>query len=114
MADAKKVALITGANKGLGLEMAQQLGKAEVTVLMGARDPQKGEAAAEAVRKEGIDARFLKLDVTNRQDQTAAAKFFEQNFGRLDILIDNAGINMDLIHHRRTRAMSRFPNRRRF
>ena len=95
MAAAKKVALITGANKGLGLEMARQLGKAGVTVVTGARDPQNGEAAAEALRKEGIDARFLKLDVTNRQHQTDAAKFFEQNFGRLDILINNAGINMD-------------------
>lgn len=95
MANAKKVALITGANKGLGLEMARQLGKAGVTVVMAARDPQKGEAAAEALRREGVDAQFLKLDVTNRQDHTAAAKFLEQNFGRLDILINNAGIALE-------------------
>jgi NAD(P)-dependent dehydrogenase (short-subunit alcohol dehydrogenase family) len=63
--------------------------------VLGVHDPQKGEAAVEALRKDGIDARFLKLDVINRQDQTAAAKFLEQNFGRLDILINNAGINMD-------------------
>jgi NAD(P)-dependent dehydrogenase (short-subunit alcohol dehydrogenase family) len=95
MANAKKIALITGANKGLGREMARQLGKAGVTVVMGGRDPQKGEAAAEALRTEGIDARFLKLDVTNRQDHAAAAKFLDQNFGRLDILINNAGIAME-------------------
>jgi NAD(P)-dependent dehydrogenase (short-subunit alcohol dehydrogenase family) len=95
MPNAKKVALITGANKGLGLEMARQLGKAGVTVVLAARDLQKGEAAAQALRSEGLDAKFLSLDVTNRQDHTAAAKFLEQNFGRLDILINNAGISME-------------------
>jgi NAD(P)-dependent dehydrogenase (short-subunit alcohol dehydrogenase family) len=93
MPNAKRVALITGANKGLGFEMARQLGQAGVTVVMAARDPQKGEAAAQALRNEGVDARFLKLDVTNRQDHADAAKFLEQNFGRLDILINNAGIS---------------------
>ncbi len=92
MANAKKVALITGANKGLGFEMARQLGKTGVAVVLAARDPQKGEAAAEALRKQGVDAQFLKLDVTNRQDHSAAARFLDQNFGRLDILINNAGI----------------------
>jgi NAD(P)-dependent dehydrogenase (short-subunit alcohol dehydrogenase family) len=95
MANAKKVALITGANKGLGFEMARQLGKSGVTVVLAARDPQKGEASAEALRREGVDAQFLKLDVTNRQDHSAAARFLEQNFGRLDILINNAGISVE-------------------
>jgi NAD(P)-dependent dehydrogenase (short-subunit alcohol dehydrogenase family) len=95
MANTKKIALITGANKGLGLEMARQLGKAGATVVLGARDAQKGEAAAAALRKEGLDAQFLKIDVTNRQDHTAAAKFLEKNFGRLDILINNAGVALE-------------------
>lgn len=95
MANAKKVALITGANKGLGLEMARQLGKSGVTVVLAARDRQKGEAAAETLRKEGIDAQFLELDVTNYQDHAAAAKFLDQKFGRLDILINNAGISLE-------------------
>jgi len=95
MANSKKIALITGANKGLGLEMARQLGKAGVTVVLAARDPQKGETAAEALRGNGMDAQFLKLDVTNRQDHSAAAQFFEHNFGRLDILINNAGISLE-------------------
>ena len=64
MANTKKVALITGANKGLGFEMARQLGQAEVTVVLAARDPQKGEAAAAKLRGEGLDVQFLKLDVT--------------------------------------------------
>jgi NAD(P)-dependent dehydrogenase (short-subunit alcohol dehydrogenase family) len=93
MAESKKNALITGANKGLGLEMARQLGQAGVTVVLGARDPQKGEAAAAKLRAEGLDARFLKLDVTRKEDHTAAATFLDTEFGKLDILMNNAGIS---------------------
>ena len=92
MANTKKVALITGANKGLGFEMARQLGQAGVRVVLAARDPKKGEAAAEKLRGEGLDAQFLKLDVTDNADHAAASKFLEEKFGRLDILINNAGI----------------------
>ena len=92
MAKTGKIALITGANKGLGFEMARQLAKAGVTVVVGARDPQKGEAAAAKLRADGADAHFVKLDVTSPQDHTAAAAFLNQKFGRLDILINNAGI----------------------
>jgi NAD(P)-dependent dehydrogenase (short-subunit alcohol dehydrogenase family) len=92
MANAKKIALITGANKGLGFEMARQLGQAGVEVVLAARDPQKGEAAAQKLRSEGLGAQFLKLDVTNKADHTAASAFLAEKFGRLDILINNAGI----------------------
>jgi NAD(P)-dependent dehydrogenase (short-subunit alcohol dehydrogenase family) len=91
MAD-KKVALVTGANKGLGFEMSRQLGQSGVTVIMAARDAKKGEAAAAKLRDEGIDARFLKLDVTDRADYAPAVAFLDKNFGRLDILINNAGV----------------------
>jgi len=87
--------LITGANKGLGFEMARQLGQAGVTVVVAARDPQKGEAAAAKLRGEGFDAQFLKLDVTSPDDYQAAKSFLEQKFGRLDILINNAGISVE-------------------
>jgi NAD(P)-dependent dehydrogenase (short-subunit alcohol dehydrogenase family) len=92
MASQKKIALITGANKGLGFEMARQLGQAGVTVVLGARDPKRGEAAAEELRGAGIDAQFVKLDVLDRADHAAVAGFLEKKFGRLDILINNAGI----------------------
>lgn len=69
-----KVALITGANKGIGLETARQLGKLGVTILVGARDLAKGEAAAEVLRGVGVDARPIKLDVVSEADRTAAAK----------------------------------------
>jgi NAD(P)-dependent dehydrogenase (short-subunit alcohol dehydrogenase family) len=95
MANTKKIALITGANKGLGLEMARQLGRAGVTVVLAARDPQKGEAAAAKLRSEGFDAQALKLDVTNPKDYAAAAAFLNEKFGRLDILINNAGLSAE-------------------
>jgi NAD(P)-dependent dehydrogenase (short-subunit alcohol dehydrogenase family) len=95
MANAKKIALITGANKGLGFEMARQLGQAGVTVVLAARDPEKGEAAAAKLRGEGLDVHFLKLDVSNKGDRSAAAAFLAEKFGRLDILINNAGISAD-------------------
>jgi NAD(P)-dependent dehydrogenase (short-subunit alcohol dehydrogenase family) len=95
MPNAKKVALITGANKGLGFEMARQLAQAGVTVILAARDSQKGEAAAQKLQGEGLDIHFLKLDVTNRADHASAAEFIDRTFGRLDILINNAGISAD-------------------
>jgi NAD(P)-dependent dehydrogenase (short-subunit alcohol dehydrogenase family) len=105
MANSKKVALITGANKGLGLEMVRQLAQTGVTVVLAARDAKKGEAAAQKLRNEGLDVQFLRLDVTNKQDYEAAAKFFEQKFGRLDILINNAGIALEPFGDNKTSAV---------
>jgi NAD(P)-dependent dehydrogenase (short-subunit alcohol dehydrogenase family) len=63
-----------------------------VTVVLGARDSEKGEAATAKLQGEGLDVHFLKLDVTSHTDHAAAAKYFEEKFERLDILINNAGI----------------------
>jgi NAD(P)-dependent dehydrogenase (short-subunit alcohol dehydrogenase family) len=90
-----KIALITGANKGLGFEMARQLGQKGVIVVLAARDPEKGEAAAAKLRGEGLDVYFQKLDVTRKEDHGSAAAFLEEKFGRLDILINNAGISAE-------------------
>ena len=90
-----KVALITGANKGLGLEIARQLGQQGITVVLSARDEAKGQAAAATLKAEGIDAHSVKLEVTNADDIAALPAYFEKNFGRLDILINNAGIALD-------------------
>jgi NAD(P)-dependent dehydrogenase (short-subunit alcohol dehydrogenase family) len=95
MANNKKIALITGANKGLGFEMARQLGQAGVTVVVAARDAQKGEAAADKLRVEGMDAQSVKLDVTEKADLAAASTYLQDKFGKLDILINNAGIALD-------------------
>jgi NAD(P)-dependent dehydrogenase (short-subunit alcohol dehydrogenase family) len=93
MATAKKIALITGANKGLGFEMARQLAQAGVTVVLAARDAGKGQAAAKKLQNDGLDVEFLKLDVTKKGDHTAAAEYVGKKFGHLDILINNAGIS---------------------
>ena len=95
MDDTKKIALITGANKGIGLETARQLGKLGITVLIGARDLAKGEAAEAELKKDGVDARAVKLDVDNPADYEAVKKLIEKDYGRLDILINNAGIMID-------------------
>jgi NAD(P)-dependent dehydrogenase (short-subunit alcohol dehydrogenase family) len=95
MSEQKKVALITGANRGIGLETARQLGKQGVTILVAARDLAKSEVAVAELKKEGVDARPIKLDVDNPADYKAAAEKIEKEFGVLDILINNAGIMLD-------------------
>ena len=90
-----QIALITGANKGIGLETARQLGKLGITVLAGARDAAKGEAAAALLRGEGIAAESLVIDVSSTASVEAAAKSVEAKHGKLDILVNNAGIALD-------------------
>jgi len=91
----KKVAFITGANKGLGFEIARQLGRQGVTVVLGAREKARGDEAAAKLKAEGIDAHAVKLEVTNESEAAALPAFFESKFGRLDILINNAGVMLD-------------------
>jgi hypothetical protein len=91
----KKVALITGANKGLGLEIARQLAQEGMTVVIAARDEEKAKTAAEKLKGEGLDAHPVKLDVTNAQDIANLPKFFEEHFGQLDVLVNNAGVIYD-------------------
>jgi len=90
-----RVAVVTGANKGIGLEIARQLGREGITVFLGVRDVERGRAAAEKLRAEGLDARPLPLDVTDDASVSAAAASLEQSEGRLDILVNNAGIAID-------------------
>jgi NAD(P)-dependent dehydrogenase (short-subunit alcohol dehydrogenase family) len=106
MSTGRKVALISGANKGIGLETARQLGKQGITVLLGARDAAKGEAAAEQLKKEGIDARAIKLDVVNAADIKTAAELVEKEFGKLDILINNAGVMLEQMGGNTTTTVS--------
>ena len=87
-----KVALITGANKGIGFEVARVLAARGVTVLLGARDRTRGEAAVAKLRDQKLSARFVELDVTSADGIASAAKGIESELGRLDILINNAGI----------------------
>ena len=85
-----KIALITGANRGLGLEISRQLGKKGIRVLIGARNAIAGQAAAESLIAEGIDALFILLDITDPSSISNAVQLVTEKFGYLDILVNNA------------------------
>jgi NAD(P)-dependent dehydrogenase (short-subunit alcohol dehydrogenase family) len=86
----KRIALVTGANKGIGLQIAKDLAARGLTVLLGARDLAQGEQAARTV---GGDARAVQLDVTDAASVAAAAERIRREYGRLDVLVNNAGIS---------------------
>lgn len=88
----QQVAMITGANKGIGRATAAQLAALGMTVLIGARNPRRGEEAAAALRAAGGDAHAVTLDVTDPTAIEEAARWVEERFGHLDVLINNAGI----------------------
>jgi NAD(P)-dependent dehydrogenase (short-subunit alcohol dehydrogenase family) len=87
------IALITGANKGIGLEIARQLGTGGATVLLGSRDAARGKAAAATLTD--IDVHVVALDVTDPAGIAAAAAWIEATHGRLDVLVNNAGVAID-------------------
>jgi NAD(P)-dependent dehydrogenase (short-subunit alcohol dehydrogenase family) len=87
-----KIALITGANKGIGYEIARQLGEQGHTVLVGARDDVRGKQAADSLAGNGIAAVRLRIDVTDESCIADAASEIEQRYGHLDILVNNAGV----------------------
>ncbi len=86
----KRVALVTGANKGIGLQIAKDLAKDDITVLVGARKLEDAESAAKMV---GENGHAIQLDVTDQASIDAAAERIQKEFGRLDILMNNAGIS---------------------
>ncbi|MFC9895224.1 SDR family oxidoreductase [Nocardia sp. NPDC127579] len=88
----QQIALITGANKGIGRGAAEQLAALGMTVVIGARDPERGERAAADLRVGGGDAHAVTLDVTDPETIAAAARQITERFGKLDVLINNAGI----------------------
>jgi NAD(P)-dependent dehydrogenase (short-subunit alcohol dehydrogenase family) len=86
------VALVTGANKGIGFEIVRQLGRAGQTVYLGARNRALGEEAAATLRAEDLDVRFIELDLDRPETIDAAAERIRAESGRLDVLVNNAGI----------------------
>ena len=88
----QKIALITGANRGIGFETARQLGKQGIKVLIGARSEEKGKEAEASLKAEGLDVEYINIDVDNTSTHASAAKEIEEKYGKLDILINNAGI----------------------
>jgi NAD(P)-dependent dehydrogenase (short-subunit alcohol dehydrogenase family) len=90
-----RVALVTGANRGIGLEVARQLARRGFTTIFGARDIEKGEEAASSLQQSGLKVIPIQLDVTEQQSVEDAKFMVEEQFGRLDVLINNAAILYD-------------------
>lgn len=91
----EKIALITGANKGIGYETALQLGKKGVHILLGSRNPAEGKQAVQKLQQAGVNASALPLDVTDSDSIHKAVDYVTATFGKLDILINNAGVMLD-------------------
>jgi len=87
-----RIALVTGANKGLGKAVAREFGRLGCHVVLGSRDRARGEAATAELRAEGLDVEGLSLDVTSDDSVAAAAEELRRRHGRLDILVNNAGV----------------------
>lgn len=91
----RQIVLITGANKGIGFATAGELGARGLTVFLGSRDAGRGQEAARTLAAEKMDVRFVALDVTSQESIDAACAQVKREAGRLDILINNAGISVD-------------------
>jgi NAD(P)-dependent dehydrogenase (short-subunit alcohol dehydrogenase family) len=92
---AKRIVLITGANKGIGLETARQLGAQGHTIILAAREQSRGIKATEELTKLGIDAHFVHLDVTDTASIKKASEWVSSHFGKVDTLINNAGTALE-------------------
>ena len=95
MANEKRIALVTGGNKGIGLEISRNLASAGCVVLLGARNVERGQQAVQQLRQAGLtDVHSIEIDVTRQDTITAAAQLIEKDYGRLDILMNNAGVTL--------------------
>ncbi|KQT83854.1 SDR family oxidoreductase [Aurantimonas sp. Leaf443] len=97
METTKTIALVSGANRGIGYAIAEGLARRGMTVLLGCRDLAKGEAAARALRDKGLDLRPVQLDTTDEASVASLAATIGKDDGRLDVLINNAGIGLDFV-----------------
>jgi NAD(P)-dependent dehydrogenase (short-subunit alcohol dehydrogenase family) len=95
MSDPIQIAVVTGANRGLGFETARQLAQRGIKVILTSRSAEKGQAAATQLQQEGLDVEFHGLDVADASASTTLADFIKSQFGRLDILVNNAGVFLD-------------------
>jgi len=88
------IAVVTGANRGIGFETCRQLARQGISVVLTSRDPEKGRRAAETLCREGLDVTHHPLDVTDASSIEELARFVEKELGRLDVLVNNAGVTM--------------------
>lgn len=89
---ANRIALVTGANKGLGFETSRQLALKGIKIFLGARDISKGVSASKKLKEQGLDVESLELDITNSNHIKQVKQYFEKHYGKLDILVNNAGM----------------------
>jgi Dehydrogenases with different specificities (related to short-chain alcohol dehydrogenases) len=105
----KKIAIVTGGNRGLGFETSRQLAQAGIRVILTSRDPEKGRQAVETLgSKSGLDILFHQLDVSDPESIRGIADFVTREFERLDILVNNAGVLLDRGKHGDTDQSSVF------
>ncbi len=95
MSATKRVAVVTGANRGIGFETCRQLAKKGIQVILTSRDEPNGKAAVEKLQAEGLDVSYHPLDVTDSDSVQRLAEFIKSEFGQLDILVNNAGVSLD-------------------
>src|SRR6476620_628229 len=88
-----KIAIITGANRGIGFETCRQLAATGFKMILTARDEEKGKSAVDNLSKRNPGVQFYPLDVTSEKSIESLAQFIEQEFGKLDVLVNNAGIS---------------------
>ena len=93
--DEKRIALVTGANRGIGLEIARGLATQGYKVILTSRDEAKGRAAADKLGKDGLDVAYQQLDVTDPAGVRRIADYVNKELGRLDVLVNNAGVYLD-------------------
>ena len=91
----QKIAIVTGGNRGIGFEICRQLARMGIKVILTARDESKGKDAVRKLQYEGLDVVFYSLDITDEQSIKRLAGWVERTFNRIDILINNAAINID-------------------
>lgn len=95
MGTEKRIALVTGGNRGIGFETCRQLGRKGLRVILAARNAAAGEKAAGILKSEGLEVEFRLLDVTKVETIDACAESIDRDLGRLDVLVNNAGIMRD-------------------
>lgn len=94
--DSRRVAVVTGANRGIGLEVCRELARrSDFRVMLTSRDAEKGQAAAEGLRAEGLAVDYRRLDVTDQRDIAALAEHLVDAYQRCDVLVNNAGVMID-------------------
>jgi NAD(P)-dependent dehydrogenase (short-subunit alcohol dehydrogenase family) len=95
MISMNRIALVTGANRGIGFEICRQLASLGLDVILTSRSEQRGHLAVERLQYQGIDVHYHPLDVTDEKGVEQVVKYVNKQFGRLDVLVNNAGIYLD-------------------